>query len=80
MAKRMLGHTVGFRFNGYMTKPRDQIERACENLYGYHGWRQGRDWSSYFGSKNATGARTYWITLKSEADLTAILLKISVDD
>ena len=77
LAHRLHDHVVGFRFEQYSCKSRRQIERACRNLFEHWLWPRQREWTSYFGSKNTTGFRTYWITFLDEASLTAVLLKAS---
>lgn len=78
-AHRIYGHPVGFRFNQFSCKSRRQIEHACANLFGWPG-SNNCGWISYFGAKNASGFKTYWVTLATEIDLTAILLKAQYSD
>lgn len=69
------GHTVAFRFpNGY-TKDAGQIEKACRERLAGGGWMRQNDWYTWYGSRPGKyDVRPFWISFRSEADATLVLL------
>jgi hypothetical protein len=72
------GHTVALRFSTYGIKSQT-CENVCKKKLGGSGWNPDRGWYSYFGSRNGRhDSRPYWITFRSEADATLVLLSANL--
>jgi hypothetical protein len=80
------GHTFAFRFNTYTDQAR-RVERACSQLFRHDGWNRDAEWYSYFGSKAMpcehhgiqTTMRPFWVTVKDESAISAILLTLDTN-
>lgn len=72
---KQYGHTIGLRFP-YWSNEVSKYEAALKNTYGYSSsYRANYNWNGYFGSKTKTD-RPYFITLRDEKMLTALLLSV----
>lgn len=68
------GHTVGLRFDGWSSDA-GPYEAYLRKIYGTD-WNN-ISWHSYFGTRPTTHtSRPYFITLRDEKILTAMLLAV----
>jgi len=73
------GHTVALRFHRYDPRIVSVYEKVCRTRLRGHGWNREADWSGYFGyAPNSNSPRPYWITFRNEADLTMIMLSVTI--
>lgn len=73
------GHTIALKFpNGY-TKDAGAIEKICRDRLEGAGWMRDGAWYHYYGERSGrTDVRPYWITFRNQADLTMILLSVTL--
>ena len=72
-----LGYTHALRWDEWSSKTCSRYEKVLENAYGWHHFDRGRSthWFSGFGHRvSGCNRRPYFIYVRSEAILTAILL------
>jgi hypothetical protein len=73
------GHTVALRFESYNPRTVAAYEKVCRARLRGHGYNREGDWCGYFGHAiNSNSYRPYWITFRNEADLTMILLSVTI--
>lgn len=69
------GHTIALKFPHGYTKDAGQIEKICKDCLEGAGWMRDGSWCHYYGERSSRDAvRPYWITFRSEADATLVLL------
>ena len=73
------GHTVALRFKHYDPRLVGAYEKVCRARLKSHGYNREGDWAGYFGhAPNTSSGRPYWITFRNEADLTLIMLSVTI--
>jgi hypothetical protein len=73
-------HTVAFRFDGW-SKTAKRIEDKLRQLTNTGGWTESAEWYSYFGKAPDTyRPRPYYITMRDESLMSAILLSVDAID
>jgi hypothetical protein len=82
-AKKKHGFEIGIKFNGYWDNGY-AVEDACKNILGkypYFKEKHQRTWYGEHGRKRdpKTEIYPYWIYLKKESYLTAVLLSLKGD-
>lgn len=71
------GHTIALRFDRWDVSVQ-AYENACKKLYP-NAWLRDHEYYIYFGRTRKMGPRPFWITLRYERDLTAILLMVETN-
>lgn len=70
------GHTIALKFPHGYTKDAGRIEKICKDCLEGAGWMRDGSWCHYYGERSSrdVAVRPYWITFRSEADATLVLL------
>ena len=84
---RVHGFEVALRFDQWGTHV-TSIERIVRNLLGEQAWmwkydqtnRVKGNWASGFGQHRTTGSTPYWIYLRKESSLSAVLLSLDANN
>lgn len=73
-------HQVAIRFNSWTEKAK-LIEDKLRELTTTGGWTKSAEWYSYFGkSPDAYRPRPYYITMRDESLMSAVLLSVDVTE
>jgi len=74
------GHTIALRFDHWNPAIISVYEKVCRARLKGHGYNREADWCGYFGhAPNRNSYRPYWITFRREADLTMIMLSVTIN-
>jgi len=74
------GHTMCFRFDGW-NQEATAVEKILRGLCETGGWIRDGEWYGYYGQARVYGdSRPYFITVRDENIVSAVLLKLDINE